>query len=176
VAIGFAFVALVVCVWYFTWPRAFEIDLVETQLYGNSTYQWQKNNNGITTGLQVTWNITMETDNKANWVPTLVNRLDLNIYDHNTGAKFANASTGSFVLGVKERKIVYFITTIDLQQRSTSDQTLQDLTSACYQSSSSPNTGPQYSLNLIYEVTYHISGFIWTYQTQQTDPSFHCPV
>ncbi|CAO3598177.1 unnamed protein product [Absidia cylindrospora] len=175
VAIGFVFLALVVLVWYFVWPRAFEMDLIETQVYGNTSYAFQSNDNGVPSGFQGVWNVSMQADNKANWVPTQVQRLDLVIYDHNTGGKIANATSGSFVLGVKEKRHIFFAATIDFRERQPGDQTLQDLTQACSTTPASGSKAPQYSLNLLFELTYHISGFIWTYQTRQTDASFLCP-
>ncbi|ORZ17932.1 hypothetical protein BCR42DRAFT_350396 [Absidia repens] len=176
VAIGFAFLALVVLVWYFVWPRAFEMDITGTQVYGNTSYAFQSNDNGVATGFQAVWNVSMQADNKANWVPTHVQRLDLIIYDHNTGGKIANATTGSFVLGAKEKRPIFFAATIDFRERKPGDQTLQDLTQACAIAPASGSKVPQSSLNLLFELTYHISGLIWTYQTQQTDASFLCPM
>lgn len=170
VALAFAFIALVVLVWYFVWPRAFETDLSTVGLYGNSTNQFTTTDNQITR-FQTQWNVSMVADNKDNWVPTQVASLELAIYDHDTGIKIANASTGSFVLNAKALKPITFVASIDYL-RATNAPTMDDLIKAC-----APQTDQktQASLNLLFQVTYHISGFIWSYQTQSTSAYFLCP-
>ncbi|KAI8337585.1 hypothetical protein BC941DRAFT_425672 [Chlamydoabsidia padenii] len=175
VTITFAILVIVVIVWYFVWPRAFEMDLNTVSLYGNNTNHWTTTTSStgtITTKeFQTVWNISMVADNKDNWVPTRVAGLDLAIFDHDTGIKFANATVGSFVLGAKETKPINFVATIDFL-RATNEPTMDDFTAAC-QSSSQQKTPS--SLNLLFQVTYHISGFIWSYQTQTTSSYFLCP-
>ncbi|KAI8083095.1 uncharacterized protein BX664DRAFT_388191 [Halteromyces radiatus] len=175
--IVFIFIVIVVIVWYFVWPRTFTMTYVDTNLYG-SAYQPIHPNNTVT-GFQTTWNVSMMADNKENWVPTHVSRLDLDIYDQSTGVRFANGTYGSFVLPPKSQKPIDFIVNIDYDP-APNDQTLQDLSAACLaqlepNDPSQPQPQSQQSLNLHFDVTYHIAGIAWTSQTRQNVGQFNCP-
>ncbi|CAO3599262.1 unnamed protein product [Absidia cylindrospora] len=178
-AIVVAFVIVIVLIWYFVWPRTFEMSFADANMYSPNPYTWLPKD-GPFTQFQGAWDVTMDADNDANWVPTHVNRLDLSIYDSATGVKFASGSNdGPFVLAPKvQQQKIHFIININYQVSSPNDPTMQHITTSCLVQQTSQQaqnpTQNDANLHLTFEVTYHIAGLAWTPQTRQ-NVEINCP-
>ncbi|KAI8329324.1 hypothetical protein BC941DRAFT_443240 [Chlamydoabsidia padenii] len=171
------FIVIIILVWYFVWPRPFEMHFDDANLYSNDGYAKTKGPNQEITGVQAIWNVSMMADNQANWVPTHVSRLDLDVYDKNTGIKFAGGSTDSFVLAPKVQQSIFFIVNLNYQVTSPNDTTLQELLASCMLDQQPQGGQPQTlrTLNLTFEVTYHIAGIAWTSKSQHNADKYRCP-
>ncbi|ORZ08085.1 hypothetical protein BCR42DRAFT_425178 [Absidia repens] len=179
-AIIVAFVVVIVLVWYFVWPRTFEMQFNDANMYGNNAAQWTPKD-GPFTQYEGSWIVSMNAKNYVNWVPTHVSRLDLAIYDSTTGTRFASGSNDtSFALAPKVEEKIYFIIDINYQVSSPSDPTMQHLSASCYIYTAQPNqqsqnpTQNEATLHLTFEVTYHIAGLAWAPQTRQ-NVEINCP-
>lgn len=171
------FIVLLVLVWYFVWPRPFDMHFEDANLASNGWAETYGPNKDTIIGVQSVWNVSMTANNQANWVPTHVSRLDLDIYDKNTGVKFAGGSVGSFVLPPKAEQPILFFVNLDYKPAAPNDATLENLLASCLVNQQTQGGQPQTqaTLNLMFEVTFHISGIVWTSTTRQYADKMRCP-
>jgi hypothetical protein len=172
------FIVLLILVWYFVWPRPFDIHFDDANLATDGAPETTGPNKDTPTGIHSVWNVLMTANNQANWVPTHVSRLDLDIYDRNTGVKFANGSVGSFVLPPKAQQQLLFTVNLDYRPPAAqNDTTLENLMASCLVDQQTQGGQPQTqpTLNLMFEVTFHIAGIVWTSSTRQYADKMRCP-
>ncbi|CAO3661675.1 unnamed protein product [Rhizopus microsporus] len=154
VFIVFAFVVVIVVVWYFVWPRT------PTLQYQSAAYDGPKQNTTDNT-IVANWKVNFTVLNNDNWIPTNIENFAVTVIDASTGVQFGHGNSGHLML--RPRSIDQVIT-IPIQINYTSsgpnDNTFQDLYSACVVKVSDPNSTNQ-SLNIKFRIVYYIAGIVW---------------
>jgi hypothetical protein len=168
-------VIAIALVWFFVWPRTFDITFVDADLY-SETDVWTPQNEPPT-GFQAWWNVSMKTNNNANWIPTHVNALDLTIYDKNTSRQMGTCTNTTFVFAPKTEQFIHFFIDVNYQTSTTTDPTIQHIYSSCFvnpQPSPQQQQPPAENLHLTMKLTYHIAGLAWSSETYQ-NVEIPCP-
>ncbi|CEP11299.1 hypothetical protein [Parasitella parasitica] len=110
--------------------------------------------------LKATWQINVTLDNRDNWIPTHITKLDFVIVDSLTLAKFAWASTSSaLVLAPGTISPISLTFNVNYQAADRTDPTFQNLYNACGPLSDSK---ARPALNVLLRVSFHIFGIVWT--------------
>ncbi|KAL9548847.1 hypothetical protein MBANPS3_005485 [Mucor bainieri] len=110
--------------------------------------------------LRATWQINVTLDNRDNWIPTHITKLDFVIVDSLTLAKFAWASTSSALeLAPGTISPVSLTFNVNYQAADRTDPTFQNLYNACGPLSDSKQRP---ALNVLLRVSFHIFGIVWT--------------
>ncbi|KAL0097287.1 hypothetical protein J3Q64DRAFT_1712467 [Phycomyces blakesleeanus] len=171
--IAFGFMIVVGVIWYFVWPRTPTLHLLDAGLLEPSN---NFNVNGTIYQMDSSWRINMTVDNSDNWVPTRVNTLSFKIFDSTTGRAFGEGSSGFRVFPARTQSQVSFPMTISYKAWSEADVTWQNLYTACGPQKQNPMPEEQASLNVRFEVTWHIAGMVKT-RVATVIPSngFACP-
>ncbi|GAN07855.1 hypothetical protein MAM1_0179c07359 [Mucor ambiguus] len=110
--------------------------------------------------LRATWQINVTLDNRDNWIPTHLTKLDFVILDSLTLAKFAWASTSSALeLAPGTISPISLTFNVNYQAADRTDPTFQNLYNACGPLSDSKQRP---ALNVLLRVSFHIFGIVWT--------------
>ncbi|KAL7326766.1 hypothetical protein PS15p_209051 [Mucor circinelloides] len=110
--------------------------------------------------LRATWQINVTLDNRDNWIPTHITKLDFVIVDSLTLAKFAWASTPSALeLAPGTISPISLTFNVNYQAADRTDPTFQNLYNACGPLSDSKQRP---ALNVLLRVSFHIFGIVWT--------------
>ncbi|CAO3638596.1 unnamed protein product [Mucor fragilis] len=110
--------------------------------------------------LRATWQINVTLDNRDNWIPTHITKLDFVIVDSLTLAKFAWASTPSALeLAPGTISPISLTFNVNYQAADGTDPTFQNLYNACGPLSDSKQRP---ALNVLLRVSFHIFGIVWT--------------
>ncbi|ORY91171.1 hypothetical protein BCR43DRAFT_498627 [Syncephalastrum racemosum] len=166
VFIVFIFVVIVAVIWYFVWPRYPPLYYLESKAVNSD---WKP------TYVTSTWYVNMTADNSENWVPTRIKNFEVELLDANTNQKFGSGSSGSIILPPRQSNVnVPFTFDIHYVASDQQDTTLQDLT-LCSAVKTNPTPETPQSLNVIFQVTYHIEGFAWTKRSTVRPSGFQCP-
>ncbi|KAI9308081.1 hypothetical protein BJ944DRAFT_260929 [Cunninghamella echinulata] len=182
VSIIFVFIIVVAIVWYFVWPRLFTLNFVSASLNTDTEYNWIMVNNNNTdsqqqqlpAGVTAQWNISLNTNNADNWVPTQVQDLYMEIINIGTGITFGKGHSGSLVLPAKSYQTIYFNVSIDYHPLKI-DDTLRDLLNACYHNGSTSSNTPSQGLRVVLDITYYIRGIAWTSRAHNRISQLACP-
>lgn len=163
--ITFAFLAIVVVIGYFVWPRDPVLIFTEAAVADNTTPAYTNNS------MTATWNVTFRVNNENNWVPTNIDNFAFAAIDQGSGkTTFGTGNSGHLVLRPKSSDQTFnVIINIDFHGDVT-NPTLQNLLNACQ------FIKQDASLNVIFQVEYFISGYVWhTKATVSPMNYFACP-
>jgi hypothetical protein len=170
VFIVFGFIAIVVIIWYFMWPRTPTLSFLEAGLTSNANYS--------STTMIANWNVNFTVNNQDNWIPTNINNFAVSVIDSSTGEIFGYGNSNH--LSLKPRSIDQIITVpiyINFT-RDPTNPTIIDLLNACSminQDLSSPL--PTQTLDISFSVVYYIAGIAWhTISTFSPTSYFQCPI
>ncbi|KAG0169779.1 hypothetical protein DFQ28_002922 [Apophysomyces sp. BC1034] len=166
VFIAFAFVLVVIVVWYFVWPRVPSLIYLDAELRSDKNQFTPASNNvsnGIY-GMEGQWVVNMTANNHDNWVPLRISDLDIQVNDKTTGMRIGYGKSGSLVLPGRQDCPVSFMVDISYFTTVQNDATFVDLFTACGVKNQDPTPQQQQpiALQLEFLVTYHISGIAWT--------------
>ncbi|KAI8090891.1 uncharacterized protein B0P05DRAFT_527835 [Gilbertella persicaria] len=107
--------------------------------------------------LRAAWQINVTLDNRDNWIPTRLTKLDFVMVDSLTQAKFAWASTNApIVLAPGTISPISLTFNVNYQAADRNDPTFQNLYHACTADKE------RHSLNVLLRVSFHIFGLLWT--------------
>ncbi|KAI8339636.1 hypothetical protein BC941DRAFT_468904 [Chlamydoabsidia padenii] len=126
--------------------------------------------------MEATWLMNITLDNRDNFIPTRLTRMEMTIVDSLTQNPFATAVLEDLAVAPKMLVVLsHTVFHVHYSARSDSDTTWQDLYRAC---------GPQLkqgaerpSLNVNMKIVFHFLGIIWTSTVNASPPSggFVCP-
>ncbi|RCH88482.1 hypothetical protein CU097_006105 [Rhizopus azygosporus] len=158
---------------YFVWPRVPNLSVADV----DDNVDIQVNLNTTKKSISTQWKMNLTADNSANWVPTRITSIDLQIYDESTTANFGNGSSGFMILPPRKRTSIIIPMTIHYEPDSVNDTTFQHLYNACNIQSvpNAPSENRQDVLNVTLHVSYHIAGIVWTPTTNITVHRLICP-
>lgn len=167
------FIAIIVTIWYFVWPRIPTLILDDVDNIGKIIVSTNTTEKSMATD----WFVNMTTTNGKNWVPTRIKSIDLVFIDNNTNQRFGHGTLESIVLPANTPSIVTFLVKIKYQTDNFDDKTFQDLYNACgiQVASPVPFENQQDVLNVIIHVTYRISGIAWSSHQTIPAPNLVCP-
>ncbi|KAI8355671.1 hypothetical protein BD560DRAFT_492166 [Blakeslea trispora] len=110
--------------------------------------------------MRATWQINVTLDNRNNWVPTHLTKLDFDMIDSLTLVKFAWATTAPIVLAPGSITPISLVIHVSYQAADVTNPTFQNLYNACGPLSETKKEKP--SLNVLLKVYFHIFGILWT--------------
>ncbi|KAI8364839.1 hypothetical protein EDC96DRAFT_510562 [Choanephora cucurbitarum] len=110
--------------------------------------------------MRATWRINVTLDNRPNWVPTHLTKLDFEMVDSLTLVNFAWATTGPIVLSPGTITPISLVIHVNYQTADVTNPTFQNLYNACGPLSETKKEKP--SLNVLLKVSFHIFGILWT--------------
>lgn len=171
--ISLIFIAIVVVIWYFVWPRIPNLALDDVDNVGTIQVLTSSTKKSMSTQ----WSLNMTADNTANWVPTRINSIDILITDERTQQSFGSGNSGWIILPPKQKSMIPILLDIYYESYNVNDTTFQDLYNACgvQVNSNTPFESRQGVLNVTLSVTYHISGIVWPTTKQMHINSLICP-
>ncbi|KAI9275340.1 hypothetical protein BY458DRAFT_555017 [Sporodiniella umbellata] len=166
-------VAMIVIIWYFVWPRVPNLTIVKVadetdiKVITNSTKK----------SISTQWNVTVSADNFANWVPTRFHSIRLQLEDTKTGEAFGSGSSGFQIFPPRQKHEFFMNVTIAYQTEDLNDTTFQHLYNACgvQISSNVPTENRQDALNVTLTATYDIVGIVWYPTRNITVRGLICP-
>ncbi|OBZ86114.1 hypothetical protein A0J61_05842 [Choanephora cucurbitarum] len=97
--------------------------------------------------MRATWRINVTLDNRTNWVPTHLTKLDFEMVDSLTLVRFAWATTGPIVLSPGSITPVSLVIHVNYQTADVTNPTFQNLYNACGPLSETKKEKP--SLNVL---------------------------
>ncbi|ORZ18719.1 hypothetical protein BCR42DRAFT_449866 [Absidia repens] len=126
--------------------------------------------------MEATWLMNITLDNRDNWIPTRLTRMEMTMVDSLTQNAFATASLDDLALAPKTLVVLpNIVFHARYSARSDSDTTWQDLYRACGPQQKQGADRP--SLNINMKIVFHFLGIIWTSTVNASPPSggFLCP-
>ncbi|KAI9301509.1 hypothetical protein BJ944DRAFT_271408 [Cunninghamella echinulata] len=112
--------------------------------------------------VEANWLMNITLDNRENWIPTHISKIDFTMLDSSTQQSFATATLDAFVL---PQQMITIIPNVPFQlhysARSESDTTFQNLHRSCSAQPNSDDNGKQ-ALNMNLKVVFHFLGISWS--------------
>ncbi|CAO3639225.1 unnamed protein product [Mucor hiemalis] len=167
----FGFLAIVVVIGYFVWPRDPVLYFTEAAIAANTIPVFTNNS------MVATWNVTFRVDNGNNWIPTNIDNFAISAIERSTGSTtFGTGNSGHLMLRPKSSDQTFnVIINIDFSGDVT-NPTLQALFNACLMIKQDPSA-PKQSLDVVFDVVYYIAGYVWhTKATVAPMNYFSCPL
>ncbi|KAG0166217.1 hypothetical protein DFQ30_007449 [Apophysomyces sp. BC1015] len=131
--------------------------------WGPDTHPW----------LHATWQVNITLDNRQNWIPTHLTKLEFDIADSLTLRKFAWSKAGPLTLAPQTITPLRLVFDVNYDTSTLTDTTFQNLYHAC----GPQKMGTPPALNVVLHVAFHIFGIPWTPTVTVTPPTggFLCP-
>lgn len=148
---------------FFVWPRKPNVDVkgavpvTQPTLSTNPPY------------IDMSFNIIVEIENYANWVPYKFNKIDVAVFDRaaNNDKSIATGSKPDYTLQPKSVNTLEFPLTVNYKADDVNDPVIMDFVAACI-----PDSGPKAPpLKLRVDVELFIWGIDWIYK-----PKFSVPI
>ncbi|KAI8393750.1 uncharacterized protein BYT42DRAFT_609519 [Radiomyces spectabilis] len=157
---------------FFCWPRT-PLVILGGRADNVAVTRWIPENTHAT--MRATWQVNVTLDNRENWIPTHITRLDFALMDSLTLKKFAFGSISSIVL--PPRRLINLPVVFNIDYAPVlmgNDPTMQNLYNACGPQKAG---APSPALNVVLHVAFHIFGIIWVPTVAATPPTggFLCP-
>lgn len=171
--ITFIWVAIIIIIWYFVWPRIPKLSLQDVDNIGNI----QVVTNTTTKSMSANWLLNITADNTNNWVPTRFKSIDFTIKDEETNELFGNGSISKLTLPGRKSSSITVPMSIYYASDNANDTTFQDLYNACgvQVTANSPFENQQDLLNVTLGITFHIYGIVWSTTRYLPYTGLNCP-
>ncbi|CAO3633061.1 unnamed protein product [Cunninghamella blakesleeana] len=145
---------------FFCWPRT-PLVIIGSHVERKGDTTW-----GTTADkrpwVEANWFMNITFDNRDNWIPTHISKIEFTMIDSLTQQSYATATLDSFVL---PQQTITTIPNVPFQlhysARSDSDTTFQNLYRSCSNQPNSDDNGKQ-ALNMNLRVVFHFYGIVWS--------------
>lgn len=164
----FGFLAVVVVIAYFVWPRDPTLKFLTAELASKPYYN--------ETTMIATWNVNFTVDNTVNWVPTNINNFAVTV--RSSGEAFGTGNSGKLTLKPKRiDEVISIPINIDFT-RDPTNPTLKDLLNACVTIKKEDMSAPkQQTLDIAFDIVYYIAGIVWNTNSRVSPQTyFSCPL
>ncbi|ORX51896.1 hypothetical protein DM01DRAFT_1336890 [Hesseltinella vesiculosa] len=161
---------------FFCWPRTPVVII-------GSYAQRQDPQKGIQWGntedkrpwMEAQWLMNITLDNRENWIPTHISKIDFTLLDSLTQQPFAVASVADLAIQPHTNTMLANVNFyVHYNSRTDTDTTYQDLYHACFQQKQGQDRP---SMNVNMKAVFKYSGILWTSTIVASPPSggFLCP-
>ncbi|KAI8082989.1 uncharacterized protein BX664DRAFT_388105 [Halteromyces radiatus] len=127
--------------------------------------------------MEATWLMNVTLDNRDNWIPTRLNKMEMIMMDSLTQSSFATATMDDLALAPKSLVVIpNIVFHVHYSAATDTDTTWQDLYRTC---GPQQKQGPDMpSLNINIKITFHFQGILWSSTVTASPPSggFVCPL
>lgn len=159
-----AFIVTFTLLMYFLIPRMPTVNITDTETYQYPS--WSKDKSTMTAD----WNVNVALDNSINWIPTLLQRMEVAVEDLDTKVAIGSGFiTDSQWLASRDNNILIKLPVhIAYSGTNTSDDTISDLITIC--GLERQPVGPSYGsaselFNVTFHIDLHVRGIPWSSRT-----------
>ncbi|OZJ03284.1 hypothetical protein BZG36_03739 [Bifiguratus adelaidae] len=173
VFVTFGALIVIAIVVFFVWPRVPAI-----YLQGATTNAPMSFGPTNAPKISAQWDVSVQIDNRVNYIPIAFTSLDAQMLDAQTGAIFATGTLSGVQFSAKTISTTAIPMTVSYTSQDTVDQTYQDLFKACSVNPINSTSGTQIALQVTLAVKMSIRGLVGYHPTVTSNPGgngFACP-
>ncbi|KAI7856772.1 hypothetical protein BDC45DRAFT_502267 [Circinella umbellata] len=167
------FCVVVTLVWFFVWPRFPQLKFTDVD---SPIYEYVNDTNTQQMYFNASWVLNMTADNTANWIPTHIRDMAVDVVYRDTNEPFGHGNSGSLQLSPRSFQIIEIPIRI-YHKVDASDQTYVAVANACGPRGYSPTLTAANSFNIDFLVEVSIDGISWSITRNVSVPhGFSCPL